>query len=360
MRGTGHRQRVVVVIPSTQRRGSEIQGVALADGLRKRGWETEVVAVESGSGDHPLDVAVLGRTRRSLRGILRLRRLSKGATVVAHGSSSLVAVAVATWGTRTPWVYRNIGDPAAWVRGRLARLRTGVLMRRASGFAVLWPGAAESLRSLYRIGAVPMEFIPNDRDPSRFPVVTAGDRAAARAALELEGQVVLFLGALSHEKDPLLAVEAIARLGTATLLVAGDGALRSEVDRLASARAPGRVRMLGVIDDPERAIAASDVLALTSRTEGMPGAIIESLMRGVPVVATSVGAVSTMLERKDDGLVVAPSDVEGLVAALTTVLERTEDADTRLARSVRACAAYGPEQILDRWESLLGRVSGAR
>lgn len=357
---TGRGQRVVVVIPTTQRRGSEIQGVAFADGLRGRGWQAEVVAVEPGSGDHLLEVEALGRTRRSLRGLLRLRSLARGATVVAHGSSSLVAVAVATWGTRTPWVYRNIGDPAAWVRSRLARVRTGVLMRRASGFAVLWPGAADALRSLYGIGAVPTECIPNDRDPSRFALVTADERIEARASLGVDGPVVLFLGALSAEKDPLLAVEAVARLGAVTLLVAGDGPLRSEVERVARLRAPGRVRVLGTTNDPGGAIAASDALVLTSRTEGMPGAIIEALLRGIPVVATGVGAVATMLEREDDGLVVAPGDVDGLVAALSTVLDRGDEAGDRAARSERACAAYAPEQILDRWESLLRRVSGAR
>lgn len=353
-------RRVLVVIPSNQRRGAEIQGFALVDGLRRRGWDAAIVAVEPARAGTALNVPVLATSRRSLRGLMQLRRLARGTTVIAHGSSSLVAVSLALLGTRTPWVYRNIGDPAAWVASRWARERTGVLMRRASGFAVLWPGAADALRRLYRLGGQPMDVVPNDRDPGAFTAVTDAERESARAGLGVSGPVVLLLGALTEEKQPLVAVGLMQDLVGATLLIAGGGPLAAEVERRAEQVAPGRVRMLGVIPDPASVIAASDAVVLPSRTEGMPGTIIEALMRGVPVAATAVGAVTSMLADERDGTVVPVGDARALASALRVLLDEPNSLAQRLERSARAVQAYTPERALDAWERLLQRVSASR
>jgi hypothetical protein len=127
---------VVVVLPSAQRRGAEIQGAELASELRIRGWDARAVAIAPGAGTSALDVPVLGGTRWSMRGLMALRRAAKDSLLVAHGSSALLAVGLATIGTRSRWVYRSIGDPNAWVSGRVQRLRTGFLLRRADAVVV--------------------------------------------------------------------------------------------------------------------------------------------------------------------------------------------------------------------------------
>jgi len=355
--------RVLVVLASAQRRGAELQGFELAQGLASRGYCCETMAVVRGSGEHALDVEIAGRSRWSVRGLLCLRRRCRGAITVAHGSSSLLAVALATFGTTNRWVYRNISDPAAWAGGTMRRARTGAFLRRASAIVALWPGAAESLARLYRLRAERLTVIPNDRDPRRFAPISAAERSAARAALGLTGSVVLFLGALSEEKEPLLAVDVARRLPDVTLVIAGEGPMRAEVEAFASEEAPGRVVLLGNCPDPGQVIAASDLLLMTSRTEGMPGAIIESLLRGVPVVATAVGAVPVMLEDPRDGLVAPVGDAEAIVACVRTVLDRR--ADTEVSgdlgdtgeRAARAARAYAPSTVLDRWEALLASVT---
>ena len=201
-----------------------------------------------------------------------------------------------------------------------------------------------------------MTVIPNDRDPQRFPLVDDEERRTRREAMALDGKVVLFLGSLTDEKQPLTAVEAVSHIEGATLLVVGDGPLADDVRDFGERVAPGRVRMLGVSDDPASVIAASDVLLLPSRTEGMPGVIIESMMRGVPVVATAVGAVPSMIDEGSTGCVVGVGDVDAMVGALRTVLA----ADVVTFRSAcrnRAVRDYSPEAVLDRWEALLGGLS---
>ena len=169
--------------------------------------------------------------------------------------------------------------------------------------------------------------------------------------------MVLFLGALSVEKGPLDAVTAVAGIDGATLLVVGEGPLAEEVRRLGERLAPGRVRLHGPTDDPGGVLAAADVLVLTSRTEGMPGVIIEALMRGVPVVATDVGAVRSMIADGVNGYVVAAGDTVAMVNALRKTLHEEAGGPLASAFSSAARRTYSPAIVLDRWETLLSSLT---
>lgn len=356
--GTG--RPVVVVLPSAQRRGAEIQGAELASALRNRGWDARAVAISPGTGESALDVPVLGRTRWSLRGLGALRRAARDSLLVAHGSSALLAVGLATIGMRSRWVYRSIGDPNAWVSGRAQRLRTGSLLRRADAVVVLWSGAQDAMVSTYRVPRAQIVTIPNHRDPDRFPPIAAGEREAAREQLGVTGPVVLLLGALSAEKGPLDAVAAVAGVDGATLLVVGEGPLAEEVRLLGERLAPGRVRLHGPTNDPGGVLAAADVLLLSSRTEGMPGVIIEALMRGIPVVATDVGAIRSMIDDGVNGYVVPVGDTGAMVNALRKMLYGETRSGFASGFSDTARNTYSPASVLDRWETLLSSLTERR
>ena len=106
-----------MVISSTARRGAELEGVALAEQLRAAGRPADVVALAAGGA---LEVPVLGRRPLGISTLRALRRRARHRRVViAYGSSTLPACATALAGTGVPFVYRSIGDPAAWVRGRV-------------------------------------------------------------------------------------------------------------------------------------------------------------------------------------------------------------------------------------------------
>ncbi len=349
---------IIVVLASAQRRGAEIQGAGLASLLVARGHDASAVALELGTGADALDVPVLGESARSVPTLRSLRRLLSGAVVVAHGSTTLPAVAIATLGTRTPWVYRSIGDPQAWVRGPLHRARTAALLARADRVVTLWDGSAASIRSLYRVAARRLVVIPNSRSPAHFPPISPAERVAVRRAYGVDGPVVLYLGALSEEKRPLDAVRAVAALAGVTLIVAGRGPLAADVEELAARIAPGRVRLVGETSDPAGLLAVADAVVLPSRTEGMPGVIIEAMMRGVPVVATAVGAVPIMVREGVDGFVVAPSEPASLGSALAVVLA---DPERFRGRGIEtACEQFGQDAVVTRWEDVLAEVTGER
>lgn len=351
-------ERVLVVLASADRRGAEVQGEALARSLAARGFAAEAVAVSPARGGAALDVEVLGGSWRSLRTLWQLRRRMRGALVVAHGSTALPAVFVASLAQPTTWWYRSIGDPAAWVRGSLHRFRTSLLMRRAGRVVTLWEGAGATVCALYGIDPDGVDVIPNSRDPGDFPPADTDRRAHVRGMLGVDGPTVVFCGALSEEKRPLDAVEVIRGLDDVTLLVVGDGPLSGRVREAASSLPAGRVRLLGPVADVRLVLDAADALLVTSRTEGMPGVVIEALFCGLPVVATDVGAVRSMLEGVPTARCCPPGDVAALRRAVAEVAvdggvsERTADP--------RALERFDQQRVIDEWVGLLDRAGVVR
>ena len=79
------------------------------------------------------------------------------------------------------------------------------------------------------------------------------------------------------------------------------------------------------------------ILALPSRFEAFPLAILEAMLAGLPVVATDVGSVAEAVTDGETGLIVPPDDPEALAAALERLLADGE-LRARFGRSARARA----------------------
>lgn len=287
--------RVLIVLASANRRGAEVQGSGLAGELEARGFPTELVALRPADGDRGLLVDHIGDgSARSVRTLRALRRrCAAHDVVIAYGSVTLPACAIATFGLRTRFVYRSIGDPRAWARGRFHRLRTSLQYRRADHVVALFDAAADAISELYRVDRDRISVIPNARSADQFRPPTAEERAAARErfGVPVDAPVVAIVGSFGREKRVPLAIETMEHLADAHLLVAGDGPERAAV-RAAAEAIGERVHLLGVVDDVMRVYWASDVMLSASSTEGMPGVLIEAALCGVPAVATDVGGTA--------------------------------------------------------------------
>ncbi len=160
------------------------------------------------------------------------------------------------------------------------------------------------------------------------------DRDEARRALGIPASpfVVGWVGRLSAEKDPLLAVEAFSALNedSAVLCVVGDGPERAVCEARAEALGiGGRVHFVGAKPDAAQLLSAFDALLLSSRTEGTPMIILEAALATVPIVATAVGGVPAVVG--GDGLLCPPGDAQALGRALQSVLKDRAGARERAA-----------------------------
>lgn len=155
-----------------------------------------------------------------------------------------------------------------------------------------------------------------------------GDAAAARQTLGLppDRKVVLYVGNLLPIKNPGLLLEAFARLdGSPELAYVGDGELRESLRQQALALGiADRVRLAGA-QPPGQVVQymqAADVLAVTSRNEGLPNVLREAFACGLPVVATDVGGIREIVTGEWLGTLVPSGNPAALAAALAGRLEQ--------------------------------------
>jgi glycosyltransferase involved in cell wall biosynthesis len=325
---------ILQAITDTDRRGAQVFAMDLQGALIDQGWSVTTRALAPGHSATTLDVSVLGSSRLAPVTLRALRRAIRAAgVVVGHGSTTLPACGVAGVGTATPFVYRSIGDLPHWTNTAERRLRVRLLLRRAEAVVALWPAAAEVLASSFGVPENRIHVIPTGAPAARFSPATHEERTAARRTFGLHPELptVLYLGALSREKNVAAVLEAIARSEGCQLLVVGDGPQRAEIEALAERMAGERTRIAGATDDPTPAYAAADVVVLPSLSEGLPAVLIEAGLCGLPAVATDVGGVREIVVPGVSGELV-PLDTGSLIDALQAVLAGPEDYGQRARR----------------------------
>jgi len=210
----------------------------------------------------------------------------------------------------------------------------------------------EDLVSRYRIApADAVALVPLGLELTPFLELPA--RAAARAAFGVpqEAVVIAFVGRLVPVKQPLALLDAFAIVSAecpgARLLVIGDGELRQSMEEAIRRHdLTERVILLGWRSDLQSVYSATDIVALTSRNEGTPVALIEAMAAGTPVVATAVGGVPDLIVDGVNGLLVPVNDTRAMAEALTRLIRAPEERD-RLGRAGRAyvMTRYGADRL---------------
>jgi glycosyltransferase involved in cell wall biosynthesis len=216
--------------------------------------------------------------------------------------------------------------------------------------------------------------IPLGIDLERFPFGDAAARAAARTALGLP-ESAFVVGSFQKDgvgwgegfepkliKGPDTLVAAVERLHALVpeLVVLLTGPARGYVRReLEQKGVPYRHVVARSRDELARAYRALDVYLVTSRQEGGPKAVLESLASGVPLVSTRVGQAAEIVVSGSNGLLVDVDDAEAIAAAAAQI-----QSDGRLAETLRTAgrttAANFAHERLDRhWSELFARFGFA-
>jgi glycosyltransferase involved in cell wall biosynthesis len=163
-------------------------------------------------------------------------------------------------------------------------------------------------------------------------IVLVGERdviADAGQAAHSDGaeRVVLSVGRLDNEKNPLLLADVLAELCRAEpdwrMVVCGEGPLKERLrSRLERVGIADRAQLRGFVPmgaQLREIYRGSDFLLHVSHTEGVPQVLFEAFAAGLPVVATDVGGVRDAVG--DAGLLIGPDDAQAAAIALRRLAE---------------------------------------
>ena len=148
----------------------------------------------------------------------------------------------------------------------------------------------------------------------------------ARLGLQNGEPVILSVGRMSPEKDHLGLLDAFHRIHTAGivdphLVIVGDGPERPRIEqRIRALGLASRVILAGHVSSAEPYYGIASVTVLSSRSEGSPNALLESMAASVPAVATSVGGVPEIVTHRESALLVTPGAPDELAKAISEIL----------------------------------------
>ncbi len=204
----------------------------------------------------------------------------------------------------------------------------------ANGLLAVAQGLADDMAEL----GMPRERITIHRTGLNADLFRPYDRKMCRDQLGLPRDVPVLatVGALIPRKGQTHAIDALAQLPDAILVLAGKGedenALKSQAERLG---VPDRVRFLGAVPHGDLPVLlnAADVFVLPSSSEGLANAWVEALACGTPVVTTPIPGAQELITDPAWGRLV-PREGTAIAAAVSALLAERPDPET-----VRAAVA---------------------
>lgn len=141
----------------------------------------------------------------------------------------------------------------------------------------------------------------------------------------------------------------------AHLILVGDGELLEKTRSLVQERSLPRVHFLGRRSDIPEILAATDIVALVSKREGLPRALLEGMAAGKPLVATNIRGNRDLVEDGINGFLVPPHDVEALAEALEKLIASSELREKMGRESRRKVEAYSLEKVLEEMREIYRR-----
>ena len=259
-----------------------------------------------------------GQLDLSVPGAIRRLAVRSGAEIVhAHGYKGDLYSYAAMRRTRTPLVstchtwYDN--DAKVRLYGALDRW---VLKKYSRVVAV-----SEEVRQRLLHAGVAAHRIHSIRNGIDLRPFAAVERNYS----ETLGPTVGLVGRLAREKGVDLFLQAaalvLAEMPAARFLVVGDGPDRAGLEALIGTLGlAANTELLGHREDMPAFYGSVDLLVSASRQEGLPIALLEGMASGLPLAATSVGEVPTLVRDGRAGLLVPPEDVSALAQAMLTLL----------------------------------------
>jgi len=169
---------------------------------------------------------------------------------------------------------------------------------------------------------------------------------------------------LSHEKGIDIMLSAMSRLQRQgkdyALVILGEGQLRGRIEQQIEDYGLGEhVLLTGYVENASQLMFRLDLLAIPSRTEGLPMTLLEAMASRVPVIASRVGQIPLVLKNGECGHLIDPGDDRGLADGITRIVEERQYRDGLVANaSRRVMAEYSITRAAGKYSNLYRELVG--
>jgi len=229
--------------------------------------------------------------------------------ILCNGSRTLKYAAVVKrffTSIKSKWIYRVIDSAVYWNRRSITQLyyRHFVIPAMDGAVGVSQKSLDEMIHHYgFNKSSV---CIPRAIDVDFFSKYIPDDKSREKVGIKPDSFVLLFLGNFTKQKRPDRFLDIIYELQiqipNVNGLMVGDGPLRPEVDaQITQLGLAERITYVGYQRDVRPWIAMSDVLLLTSDTEGMPGVVLEAAAMKTLTVSNLVGGVQEFIKSGVNG-----------------------------------------------------------
>lgn len=327
----------------------------LANDYAERGWETDIVMLLSDDVAQNIDPRVrlvdlsmgggsyLKRAPKWLGSIRNYLKKEKPDCVVSFIGRINALVLTAALGMKLPIIVSERNDPRHDGRGKGMLAYCNAIYKQAKAVVFQTKAEQECFDAGVKARGV---IIPN-------PVSIEG---AVRQ--ETDGFTVITAGRLAQQKNHKMLMDAMAlvhsQLPEARCVIYGEGELRQELESYVQEKGMAEfVSLPGHSRDIHQKVASASAFVLTSEYEGLPNALIEAMMLGVPSITTDYPGADEVVEDGVSGFLVPRGDARALAEKLLELANR-EDTVKNLSRgSMAAAQRYNLENVLGLWQETI-------
>lgn len=190
----------------------------------------------------------------------------------------------------------------------------------------------EHLMNDFGVAEDKIRVIHNGIDLGKFQIPNPKSQMEIKKELGLgSGPVVGIVARLSEEKGHAYLIESmqavIAEIADAQLLIVGEGRTREKLINLTKALGLEKnIIFTSSVMDTRQVLPAMDLFVLPSLKEGLGLALMEAMACGLGVIGSDIGGIKSLIQNRDNGLLVKPADIQGLSYAILELLGNPEKA----------------------------------
>lgn len=363
--------RIICYLNKLNDGGAERVMSVLANGLNRRGHTVTMVTDYSMPNDYALDAGIerivldgafcsatkdgwISRTVRRVRKLRSLCKQRQADIMVSFIEDANSRAILATRFLKTKNLISVRVDPAQLNKSRVRRVQLKWIYPLTDG-------------CVFQTREAQAWFAPKIQEKSRIILNPVSKTFFNTQHAAMQEKRIVTCGRLDKQKRFDLLIDAFSKVCDEfpdyKLEIYGVGALQEKLQyQIDALGRQDRITLMGRCEDIPNTIKSASLFALSSDYEGLPNALMEAMVLGLPVISTDCGGggARALIENGVDGLIVPRGNVDALADAIKQSLADPEAAKVRGEKAGEKARGFSTENIVAQWEKYITEIVGGK